>query len=352
MGFGNGMCIPINILQFKEWIMKRIILALFCFIPVVLYAGAGNETQGSGKKMTIRYADVQAENDTETLAARKFAELVGQKTNGRIEIKVFPNGQLGDMKDIIQSVQMGAIEICRNNPSWLADAGAKQLNIFSLPFVFDNLEHANRVIDGKIGTDLLNDIQKNGLKMIGLGYLEPSLRYFFFKNKEVTSLKDIRGLKLRVPTNEMNTAMVEAFGASATPIAYNELYSSLQTGLVDGAENPLKGFINMKFGEVCKYFTFTGHQYEPSIVLVSEKFWDGLGKEDQQILKDAMTETSRYYKDISKEMYDGYIQEGEKSGVKFSNVVSIKEWQDAVKPLYSKFGAGFEDIIAEINHMK
>src|SRR5690554_1338051 len=256
------------------------------------------------------------------------------------------------MKDIIESVQMGAIEMARNNPAWLADAGAKRLNLFSLPFIFDNLEHAKKVIASEVGDELLADIQRDGLKMIGLGYLEPSLRYFFFRNKEVRNLKDIKGLKLRVPTNEMNTAMVEAFGASATPIAYNELYSSLQTGLVDGAENPLKGFINMHFSEVSKFFTFTGHQYEPSIVLVSESFWNRLSKDDQNILKESMDETSKYFQEISAELFDSYIEEGEKAGVKFSDVQNIKEWQDAVEPLYQRFGAGLEDLIEGIAALK
>ena len=329
--------------------MKKFVVLIMMFLLVLATATAQGESE---KKITIRYADVQAENDTETLAARKFAELVGEKSNGRIEIKVFPNGQLGDMKDIIEAVQMGAIEMARNNPAWLADAGAKRLNVFSLPFIFDNLEHANRVIASDIGAELLGDIQKDGLKMVGLGYFEPSLRYFFFRNKEVKNLADIKGLKLRVPTNEMNTAMVEAFGASATPIAYNELYSALQTGLVDGAENPLKGFINMKFSEVAKYFTFDGHQYEPSIVLVSEKFWNTLSSSDQTIMKDAMAEASVYYHEISKELFDSYIEKGKAAGVKFTDVDNIAEWQKAVQPLYDKYGKGMEDLMAGIAALK
>ena len=332
--------------------MKRFLVVLLVLLTLVSFVFAQGEKGKAEKKLIIRYADVQAENDTETMAARKFAELVAQKSNGRIEVQVFPNGQLGDMKDIIESVQMGAIEMARNNPAWLADAGAKRLNLFSLPFIFDNLEHAKKVIASEVGDELLADIQRDGLKMIGLGYLEPSLRYFFFRNKEVRNLKDIKGLKLRVPTNEINTAMVEAFGASATPIAYNELYSSLQTGLVDGAENPLKGFVNMNFSEVAKYFTFTGHQYEPSIVLVSESFWNKLSKEDQGILQEAMDETSKYYHDISQELFDEYIAKGEKAGVKFVDVDNIQEWQDAVAPLYTKFGKGLESLIQKIYSMK
>lgn len=329
--------------------MKRNFMALiFALVTLVIVFSQSAGT----KKIVIRYADVQAENDTETMAARKFAELVSQKSNGRIEVKVFPAGQLGDMKEIMQSVQTGTIEMCRNNPGWIADAGVKRFGVLSLPFIFDNLEHANKVIDGAIGKELLGEIQKSGLGMVGLGYLEPSLRYFFFKNKEVKKLSDLKGMKLRVPTNEMNAAMVNAFGASATPIAYNELYTALQSGIVDGAENPLKGFINMKFYEVAKYFTFTGHQYEPSILLVSESFWNKLSAGDQKILRDAMDETSLYYKEISKNLYDKLIAEGVKHGVKFTEVDNIKEWQDAVAPLIVKYGKGMEDLIQAIKNTK
>ena len=329
--------------------MKRGIMAILlaAFTVSLLFGQAAGQ-----KKITIRYADVQAENDTETIAAKKFAELVGKKSNGRIEVKVFPAGQLGDMKDIMQSVQTGTIEMCRNNPGWIADAGVKRFGVLSLPFVFDNLEHANKVIDGPIGKELLAEIQKSGLGMVGLGYLEPSLRYFFFKNKEVKKLSDMKGMKLRVPTTEINAAMVNAFGASATPIAYNELYTALQSGIVDGAENPLKGFINMKFSEVAKYFTFTGHQYEPSILLVSESFWKKLSAADQKILQDAMNETSAYYKEISRDLFDKLIAEGKKAGVKFTEVDDIKEWQNAVAPLLVKYGKGMEDLIQQIKNTK
>ncbi|HWR10697.1 MAG TPA: TRAP transporter substrate-binding protein [Rectinemataceae bacterium] len=329
--------------------MKRKVVVVLVAVLMIVAFTAQAVAQ---KTITIRYADVQAENDTETLAARKFAELVAKKSNGRIEVKVFPAGQLGDMKDIMQSVQTGTIEMCRNNPGWIADAGVKRFGVLSLPFIFDSLEHADKVIEGPIGKELLAEIEKSGLGMVGLGYFEPSLRYFFFKNKEVKKLSDMKGMKLRVPTTEINAAMVNAFGASATPIAYNELYTALQSGIVDGAENPLKGFINMKFSEVAKYFTFTGHQYEPSILLVSESFWKKLSASDQTILQDAMSETSAYYKEISKSLFDKLIAEGKKAGVKFTDVDNIKEWQDAVAPLIAKYGKGMEDMIQRIKNTK
>ena len=323
---------------------NRIFAALLFVLLSCLAAGAA--------EMEIRYADVQAENDTETLAAREFARLVKEKSGGRIEVHVFPNGQLGDMKDIMQSVQMGAFEMCRNNPGWLADAGAPRMNIFTLPYLFRDMEHANKVIDGEIGGELLADIQNNGMQMVGLGYLEPSIRYFFFTKRPVASLADLKGLKIRVPTNALNTAMIEAFGASATPIAYNELYSSLQTGLVDGAENPLKGYCNMKFYEVAKYFSMDMHQFEPSVILVSEMFWNRLGEADRNIFREAMAETAKYFKDISGGMYDKYITECKNNGVTFSEIEDIENWRQAVQPLYKQFAGDYIDLVEKIQNTK
>lgn len=331
--------------------MRKISIGFIIFIMMVMGIGS-IFGQAEEEKITIRYADVQAENDTETMAARKFAELVAEKSEGRIEVQVFPGGQLGDMRDNMQSVQMGSVEMCRNNPGWLADAGVEKMSVLSLPFIFNDVEHANKVLEGSIGEEILDNIEESDLGMVGLGFLQPSLRHFFFRSEKVTSLADLKDMKLRVPTNEMNTAMVNALGASATPIAYNELYTALQTGLVDGAENPLKGFTNMSFNEVAKEFTFTGHQFEPSILLINKSFWKGLSEGDQEILKESMAEAAEYYKEISQKMFDQYIEKGEAIGVTFSEVDNKQEWQDAVQPLYAQFGAGMEDLIEAIQSTK
>ncbi|WHH58014.1 TRAP transporter substrate-binding protein [Petroclostridium sp. X23] len=304
------------------------------------------------EKIILRYSEVNADNDPETQAAYDFAKRVKEKSNGRIEVQIFPNGQLGGMKDIIQSLQMGAVDMARNNPSWLADAGIKKLNVLSLPYIFNDIGHANKVIEGPVGKQLLDEIKNANMQLVGLGYYEPTLRHFFFTNKRVTKLSDLKGLKLRVPTSEMYKDMVEAFGASPTPIAYGELYSALQTGVVDGAENPLKGYYNMKFYEVAKKFTFDAHQYETSIILFSEMVWNKLSEDDKKLITEAFNESAQYYKEMSQKLYDEYLTDLEKQGVEFSEVENTQEWQDAVKHLYDKYGVGMEDIIDQIKNTK
>lgn len=304
------------------------------------------------KKITIRLADVQAENDVETKFEYKFAELVSQKSGGRIEVQVFPAGQMGEMADLLSSVQMGSLEMTRTNPSWLADAGAKSLNLLALPFIFKDLESANKVLESEVGDAMLEEVVQQSIGVRGLGYLEPSSRHFFFKDKEVSNLEEIKGIKLRVQTNSLATSMVEHLGASATPISYNELYSSLQTGIVEGADNPLKGILNMSFYEVGTYVLDLAHQYEASIILVSDSFWNTLSAEDQEILQEAMDEAAEYYKEISRAELDGYRTALEEKGMTFVTPDDPQEWMDAVQPMYAEYAVGYEDMLQQIIDMQ
>ena len=346
--------------------MKKFIAMLMALVMVLSLAACGAKTEAPkaeapkadapaaapaekpAEKIIIRLADVQAENDVETLFEYKFAELVAEKSNGRIEVQVFPAGQMGEMADILNSVQMGAIEMCRTNPSWLADAGAKSLNLLSLPFIFTSLEQSTEVLEGEIGAKMLQEVLDVNIGVRGLGYLEASGRHFFFTEKEVSNLEEISGLKLRVPTNALATKMVENCGATATPIGYNDLYGALQTGVVDGADNPLKGILNMSFYEVSKYALDLAHQYEASIILIGEKFWQSLSAEDQAILQAAMDEAAEYYKQISRDALGGYRSALEEKGMVFVTPDNAQEWIDAVTPMYAEFAVGYEDLLQQL----
>ena len=289
-----------------------------------------------------------AENDVETQFEYKFAELVNEKSDGRIEVQVYPAGQMGEMTDILTAVQSGSMQMTRTNPSWLADAGVSSMNLLALPFVFDDLDSANKVLDSDVGQKILNQVEESDTMVKALGYLEPSGRYFFFKNKRVANLKDIAGLKIRVQTNDLATKMVSSLGASATPISYNELYSSLQTGIVDGADNPLKGILNMSFYEVGSYVLDMPHQYEASIIIINSDFFNSLSEEDQAVINEAMEEGAEYFKQISDEALEGYRSQLEEKGMEFVTPDDPQEWKDAAQTIYSEFTEGNEDLLQEI----
>lgn len=252
------------------------------------------------------------------------------------------------MTDILTAVQSGSMQMTRTNPSWLADAGVSSMNLLALPFVFDDLDSANKVLDSDVGQKILNQVEESDTMVKALGYLEPSGRYFFFKNKKVANLKDIAGLKIRVQTNDLATKMVSSLGASATPISYNELYSSLQTGIVDGADNPLKGILNMSFYEVGSYVLDMPHQYEASVIIINSDFFNSLSEEDQAVINEAMEEGAEYFKQISDEALEGYCSQLEEKGMEFVTPDDPQEWKDAAQTIYSEFTEGNEDLLQEI----
>lgn len=302
-------------------------------------------------EVVFRYAELNPESDELTKAAQRFSELVLERTNGRVEVKVYPSGQLGSQKETIQALKLGAIDICRAAFPFLADTGVndESLKVFGLPYLFRDEEHAWKVLRGDIGEEISNNILANsGEKMVALGFLASSPRSFFFTEKKVTQLEDMKGLKLRVSQNQLYTDMVKSFGASPTPIAYAELYSALQTGVVDGAENPLKGYANNKFYEVAKYYTFDRHNAQPYAVIMSKLSWDRLTEEEQVIFTEAMEEAGQYFEDMLKENKETYMTDLKEAGVEFFEITDHEKWIEAVQPLYEKYGEGYEELIERI----
>jgi tripartite ATP-independent transporter DctP family solute receptor len=336
--------------MFRKNFGKLFAMAVILLMGSVLWlapVGLGKEN-----KLVLRYAEVNPESDPITRAGHKFADLVKEKTKGRIEIRIFSGGQLGGQPEQIQSAQMGALDMARSQPIYLADAGAKKLNVYSLPYLFRDQAHAWKVLESKVGQKLLKDIEDSNLRVVGIGYYATSPRHFFFRNKKVTKLSDLKGLKLRVPSGRMYMDLIRSFGASPTPIPFSDLYSALQTGVVDGAEQPIKGYFSGKYYEICKYMTFDAHQIDPSIVIVSGMLWKKLSAGDQKILKDALRESGEYFNDLSSKLEAKYVEDMRKAGVIFSKLDNPQEWQDAAKPLYEKYGAGREAIIKQMKNIK
>jgi tripartite ATP-independent transporter DctP family solute receptor len=330
--------------------MKKLI-ALSLVVVFTLVA-TGMTASAESKKIVLRFAESNAENDPIVTAGKYFADKVAEKTDGRIQIDVYPAGQLGSNKEVLQLLQMGAVDITRVKPGHLSDLGVKNVLVYSLPYIFDDIQHARRVLTSDLGKKILEGIQEQGAQVVGLGYYANAPRGFFFRDNEVDPLEDLAGLKLRVMPGQIYVDLIEAFGASPTPIAFSELYSALQTGVVDGAEQPVKGFYAQKFYEICKYFTFDNHQADPSIHVISEMTWNSLSAEDQQLLRDTLAESSKWFDDKMNVIVDEYIAELKENGVQFAEPTDMDKWKSAAEKLYSTYGAGFEEEIAQIKSMR
>lgn len=303
------------------------------------------------KSYTFKYAELNPDDHIMDQCGDKFAELVEEKSGGRIKIEVFPAGQLGDEKTMYQTLQMGggAIDMCRGNTNSLGDFGVKKLNLFGLPFIFRDREHLWNVLNSEIGDEFLGEMQEAGTGMVGLFYLDEGSRNFFTtKNVEIKGIEDFQGLKLRVPTTDLMTDTVSALGVQSTPISFSELYSALQTGTVDGAEQPHSGYFSNKFFEVAPNYALTGHTYSPSIILMSESVWSTLDAEDQELIREAGKETEQWNRENIEKLDTQLLEDIKAAG---ANVIEIEDktpFIEATKDVVSKYATGLEDYYQKI----
>lgn len=308
----------------------------------------GNNTGGAGgaegKTYKFRLADNHAPDYPTVIGDKKFAELVAAKSNGRITIDVFPSGQLGDEKSVIEQVQLGALEFTRVNTAPLAEFN-KNFGVFSLPYIFDNDDHLWSFLNGD-GQKMLEGMAQS--KLMGLAYYDSGSR-FFYSRTPVTSLNDLKGHKIRVQQNAINMDLITSLGASPTPMAFGEVYSSLQTGVIDGAENNWPSIYSTKHYEVAKHIIVDSHQRQPEVLLMSKNAWDKLSAEDQQIIKESAMESVQTQREAWRIMENDAQQAIRAAGVTVTEVSDLTPWQAATKSVVEKHGASFAEILDQIN---
>ena len=333
---------------------SHVLLCMLAFFSLMnTIALFANATEVSNQKIILRYAETNGDTDERTIASKYFARLVKERTNGRIEIRVFSSGQLGITKNVIQALQLGAIDMCNEPATNLKDLGCNvgYLDIITLPFLFKDIEHAIRVMNGEFGQKLSSDINSSGFGVIALGHFVASGRNFF-ATIPITKLSDIKGLKIRVQPFSIYSDIVNAFGAKATPLDNSELYSALQTGVVVGAENPIKGYLNNKFYEVAKYYCWSNYLIQPSTIFISKITWNNLSNEDKEIFIECAKETTNWFQQLCKQKQQWQIQTLKSKGVVFCELEDYDLWVEAVKPIYEKYSKGCEDLIQEIQNYK
>ena len=231
-------------------------------------------------------------------AGLKLAELVREQSDGKMKITVFEGGKLGGDLQVIGSLQGGTIEMDLTNASFLQSL-VKEMTVYDLPFLFANEEEADAVVDGPVGKKLLDLLPEYGI--VGLAYMELGLRHVTNSKRPITKLEDLQGLKLRILQTPIYIDFINALGANATPLPYPEVFSALETKTVDGATNTVTLVQAQKFDEVQKYLSLTHHMYNPSLLFVSKKFWDGLNAEERQLLQEAADQVRDFERKLSRE---------------------------------------------------
>ncbi|PDT82556.1 TRAP transporter substrate-binding protein [Sinorhizobium sp. BJ1] len=311
-------------------------LALGIALPLVLLTAG--PAAAEIREHQLKFASANNKGHPQVTGMEKFAELVNEKSGGKIEVKLFPGGTLGGDVQTVSALQGGVVEMTVLNAGILAN-NVKQFGVVDLPFLFNSGEEADKVMDGPFGQSLLKLLPDTGL--VGLGYWELGFRNLTNNRHPVTKLDDIKGLKIRTIQSPIPLELFNTLGANAVPLPYTELYTALETGTVDGQENPAANILNAKFYEVQKYMTLTRHQYNPQIVLVSKKFWDGLNDEEKAVLQSAATEARDFQRKVSREQDAKAIEEIKKTGMEISELSpeETQKLRDAVKPVIEKFSA-------------
>jgi len=278
-----------------------------------------------------------------------MAEKLKEKSGGKVILQVYPGEQLGSEREMIEQVQMGLLDITKVSTSPL-ESFIPSFSVFSVPYLFRDKEHLWNVLDGPLGEKLKKAGEGKELK--GLCYYDAGSRSFYTKSKPILTPADLEGMKIRVQESQTAMQMIKELGASPTPIAWGELYTSLQQGVVDGAENNPPSFYLSGHYEVCKYYSLDQHTMVPDIVLIGMKTWNKLPADVQRMVQEAADESVQYQKQLWKETTENALKKVQEHGVKVY-YPDKKPFREKVKPMHESYkGTEVGELIDEINKVQ
>ena len=261
--------------------------------------------------IVIKFSHVVAENTPKGKGALKFKELAEAGTKGRVKVEVYPNSQLFKDGEEMQMLQLGNVQMLAPSVSKFGPLGAREFEIFDLPYIFDNYNDLHAVTGGKVGAELFKKLESKGI--IGLAYWDNGFKVMS-ANKALKTPADFRGLKMRIQSSKVLDAQMRALGATPQVMAFSEVYQALQTGVVDGTENPPSNLYTQKMHEVQKFVTRSDHGVVEYAVIVNKKFWDGLPADIRSALEGAMKEATKFANDIAKQENDDALAKVKATG--------------------------------------
>jgi tripartite ATP-independent transporter DctP family solute receptor len=286
------------------------------------------------QKIQFGYVTSASETDPYCIASTKFAELIKEKTDGKIELQLFPSGQLGNERDMIEGMQIGTLDagLITNAP---ISGFVSSFMVLDLPFIFSGAENAHRTLDGPAGRALLDKLDKIGIK--GLAFAEGGFRHMINNVRPVVKVENVKGVKFRVMKNPVYIGLFKYLGSNAIPMPWGEVFTAVQQGVMDGLEIPISVTWSNNYAEVTKYLSLTGHTYSPLVFMVSNGVWNSLSLENQKIFLDSALEAAVYEREKIKEIEADLLGKLEEKGMKINEVPDKKPFQNAVKPLYEEF---------------
>lgn len=330
------------------------LISALAFVVLILAAcgggssdsdAGGEDADGNVETTTLRLAENHPDDYPTTVGDKEFARLVEEKTDGRYVVEVYSGGQLGEESEVLEQAQLGTIDLARVNAIPLAQFSS-DIGVLSMPYLFDDEDAKWEKLNGEVGQDLLATL--DGSNLVGLAFYDSGERSFYNTEHAVESPEDMAGLKIRVQNSELAIDIVESLGASATPMEYGEVYSALQTGVIDGAENNFPSYYTSNHFNVASYFTVNGYQGNPEVLLASESLWNDLSDEDKEAFREAALESVEVQRESWAELTEEAREAVVEAGSELVEVNDISEWRDAVQPVYDKYGEEFSEWIERL----
>ena len=289
--------------------------------------------------ISIKFSHVVAQDTPKGLAAEFFKKRAEELTQGKVKVEVYPNSQLYKDKEEMEALQLGAVQMLAPSLAKFGPLGVKEFEVFDLPFIFNDYDDLHKVTKGPAGKALLDKLAPKGI--LGLAYWDNGFKSFS-ANSPIKTPADLKGKKLRIQNSKVLEEQMRTIKAIPQMLAFSEVYQALQTGVVDGAENPISNFYTQKMHEVQKYMTITNHGYLGYAVIVNKKFWEGLPADIRTQLETALNEATDYANKIAKEMNDRDLASVKASGKTEVTTLTPEEraaFKAAMLPVHEKMAS-------------
>jgi tripartite ATP-independent transporter DctP family solute receptor len=312
------------------------------------FGAAGAPAAFGQAKTVLKAADVHPLGYPTVEAVERLGKKLEAATNGRLSVQMFPAMQLGGEKEMLEQAQVGALQFARVS---VGPVGAivDNLNVFNLPFVFRDIAHMRKVIDGPLGDELLKEITDNPKTgLVGLAWMDSGARNFYNKVRDVKTIEDLKGLKIRMMGNPMFVDTMNALGGNGVAMGMDQVMNALQTGVVDGAENNPPSYDSFGHVPVAKHYSLTEHLIIPEILVFSRKAFDALSKEDQALVLKFGKESQQEQRKLWDERVEVAMKKIKDAGVNVITIADKKPFQDAVKPVWDKYGAKYAALVKRI----
>lgn len=313
-------------------------------------AGAGGLARSAvaQQKFVFKASDVHPEGYPTVAAVQEIGKELAKATDGRLSVQMYASMQLGGEKEAIEQAQIGAIALARVSVGTLGPV-VNDLNVLNLPFLFRGTEHAQKVLDGPIGQELLDKVTNSPTaNLIGLCWMDAGARNMYDTKRPIASMADLKGLKVRVMGNPMFVDMMNSLGGNGVAMGYDQVFTALQTGVVDGAENNPASFVFDNHYQVAKYYTLTEHLIVPEMLVFSKPIWNKLTKDDQALVQKLGRQAQMNERVLWNQYEAKALAKMKESGIQVVTIADKAPFQAAVKPVWDKYAAQFSDIIKRI----